>query len=70
MATGVEARTVERGMYHGEVDVDMLQAVKSLLADVSSVSPSSEQKVDYGLGESSYSEGTLTFEETFNELNH
>ena len=39
-------------MYQHEVDVDMLNAVKSLLADVSSVSPSSEQRVDYGLGES------------------
>ena len=31
-------------MYQREVDVDMLNAVKSLLADVLSVSPSSEQK--------------------------
>ena len=31
-------------MYQPEVDVDMLNAVKSVLADVSSVSPSSEQK--------------------------
>ena len=30
-------------MYQCEVDVDMLNAVKSLLADVSSVSLSSEQ---------------------------
>ena len=42
-------------MYQREVDVDMLNAVKSVLADVSSVSPSSEQRVDYGLGESLYS---------------
>ena len=35
--------------------MDMLNAVKSLLADVSSVSPLSEQRVDYGLGESFYS---------------
>ena len=32
-------------MYQHEVDVDMLNAVKSLLADVSSISPSSEQGV-------------------------
>ena len=34
----------------------MLNAVKSVLvlADVSSVSPSSEQRADYGLGESLY----------------
>ena len=32
----------------------MLNAVKSLLADVLSFSPSSEQRVDYGLGESLY----------------
>ena len=30
-------------MYQRKVDVDMLNAVKSMLADVSSVSPSSEQ---------------------------
>ena len=30
--------------YQREVDVDMLNAVKSMLADVSSVSPSSERK--------------------------
>ena len=30
-------------MYQRKVDVDMLNAVKSVLADVSSVSPSSEQ---------------------------
>ena len=35
-------------------DVDMLNAAKSVLADVSSVSPSSEQRGDYGLGESLY----------------
>ena len=44
----------KRGMYQPEVDVDMLNAIKSLLADVSSVSPSSEQRMDYGLGESLY----------------
>ena len=32
-------------MYQREVDVDMLNAVKSVLADVSSVSPSSEERV-------------------------
>ena len=31
-------------MYQRKVDVDMLNAVKCVLADVSSVSPSSEQK--------------------------
>ena len=43
---------VERTMYQRKVDVDMLNAVKSVLADVSSVSPSSDQRGDYGLGES------------------
>ena len=32
--------------------MDMLNAVKSVLADVSSVSPSSEQRGHYWLGES------------------
>ena len=32
-------------MYQCKVDVDMLNAVKSVLADVSSVSPSSEQRL-------------------------
>ena len=41
-------------MYERKVYVDMLNAVKSVLADVSSVSPSSEQRGDYGLGESLY----------------
>ena len=31
-------------MYQRKVDVDMLNAVKSMLADISSISPSSEQK--------------------------
>ena len=35
---------VKRTMYQRKVDVDMLNAVKSVLADVSSVSPSSEQR--------------------------
>ena len=34
----------KRTMYQHKVDVDMLNAVKSVLADVSSVSPSSEQR--------------------------
>ena len=36
---------VKRTIYQREVDVDMLNAVKSVLADVSSVSPSSGQKL-------------------------
>ena len=32
-------------MYQREVDVDMLNAAKSMLADVSSVNPSSEQSL-------------------------
>ena len=35
---------VKRTMYQLKVDVDVLNAVKSTLADVSSVSPSSEGK--------------------------
>ena len=42
---------VKHTMYQCKVDVDMLNTVKSVLADVSSVSPSSEQRGDYGLGE-------------------
>ena len=34
---------IKRTMYQRKVDADMLNAVKSMLADVSSVSPSSEQ---------------------------
>ena len=45
---------IKRRMYQCKVDVDMMNAVKSILADVSSVSPSSEQRGDYGLGESLY----------------
>ena len=37
-------------MYQRKVDVDMLNAVKSVLADVSSVSPLSEQREVYELG--------------------
>ena len=36
-------------MYQRKVDVDMLNAVKSVLADVSSVSPSSEQRLIPGV---------------------
>ena len=35
---------VKRTTYQRKVDVDMLNAVKSVLADVSSISPSSEQR--------------------------
>ena len=45
---------VKLTMYQRKVDVDMLNAIKSLLADVSSVSPSSEQRGDDALGESLY----------------
>ena len=38
---------VKRTMYQRKVDVDMLNAVKNVLADVSSVSPSSEPRGDY-----------------------
>ena len=41
-------------MYQRKVDVDMLNAVNSVMADVSSVSPSLNQRGDYGLGESFY----------------
>ena len=34
---------IKRTMYQRKVDVDMLNAVQSVLADVSNVSPSSEQ---------------------------
>ena len=34
---------VKRTMYQRKVDEDMLNTVKSVLADISSVSPSSEQ---------------------------
>ena len=36
--------SVKRTMYQRKVGVDMLNAVKSVLADFSSVSPSSEKK--------------------------
>ena len=42
-------------MYQRKIDVDMLNVVNSVLADVSNVSPSSEQRGDYGLGKSLYS---------------
>ena len=41
-------------IYQRKVDVDMVNAVKSVLDDVLSVSPSSELRGDYGLGESLY----------------
>ena len=41
---------VQRGMYQHKVDLDMLNAVKFKLADVWSISPSSEQRwADEGL---------------------
>ena len=36
--------SLKHTMYQRKVDVDMLDAVKSVLSDVSSVSPSSKQK--------------------------
>ena len=46
----VVVEVVQRGMYQHKVDLDMLNAVKFKLADVSSVSPSSEQRwADEGL---------------------
>ena len=36
---------VKRRVYQRKVDVDMLNAVKSVLADVWNVSPSSEQRL-------------------------
>ena len=38
--------TVKRTVYQRKVDVDMLNAVTSVLADVSSVSPLSEQRAN------------------------
>ena len=35
---------VKRAMYQRKVDVDMLDTVKSMLDEVSSISPSSEQR--------------------------
>ena len=43
-----------RTMYQRKVDVDMLNAVKSVLADVSSVSPSSETSANNSLRCSAY----------------
>ena len=40
---------VKRATYQRKVDVDMLNGVKSELAEVSSVSPSSEQRGTYPL---------------------
>ena len=42
----------ERTMYQCKEKCGYADAVKSVLADVSSVSPSSEQRGDYWLGES------------------
>ena len=46
---GCEPNLVQKPhtMYQLKVDVDMLNAVKSMLADVLSVSPSSEQRDNY-----------------------
>ena len=56
-------------MYQRKVDLDILNAIKIKLADVSSVSPSSEQRWDCGLGISLYvGEGALTSEETCFEV--
>ena len=49
-------------MYQRKVNVDMLNTVKSVLVDVSSVSPSSEQK------EHSCSDEGLTLETSANTL--
>ena len=41
---------IKRTMYQCKVDVDMLNAIKSVLADVSSISPWSEQRdMIYGI---------------------
>ena len=40
---GLRRRGVKRTTYQRKVDVDMLNAVKSVLADVSNANPSSEQ---------------------------
>ena len=45
---GLRRRGGKRTMYQRKVDVDMLNVVKSVLADVSSFSPSSEQRL-YGV---------------------
>ena len=46
--------STEHGMYQRKVDLDILNAIKIKLADISSVSPSSEQRWDCGLGMSLY----------------
>ena len=51
-------------MYQCKIDVDMLNAIKSVLADVSSVSPSSEQSWGLGL----CSDEGLTLEMSANTL--
>ena len=44
LRNSVIPKTKIQTMYQRKVDMDMLNAVKSMLADVSSVSPLSEQK--------------------------
>ena len=39
----------QRTMYQCKVGVDTLNAVKSVLADISSISPSSEQSFGYAM---------------------
>ena len=61
---GVTNVFMMNSMYQHKVDVDMLNTVKSMLADVSSVSPSSEQTVfalcsDKGLNAQNISQHTL-----------
>ena len=50
---------VQRGMYQRKVDVDMMNAAKIKLADVSSVSPSSEQSSHVRRAQAQ--EGTYSF---------
>ena len=46
MRTSFGLRRRDGTMYQRKVDLDMLNAAKSVLADVSSVRPSSEQRAD------------------------
>ena len=59
---GLVFNQAERTMYQRKVDVDMLNAVKSVLADVSSVSPLSEQRAFF------CSDEGLTLETSANTL--
>ena len=43
----VTRQCLKHTVYERKVDVDMLNAIKSVLADVSSISPSSEQSSVY-----------------------